>query len=79
MFYLNQITTDKDGVTAKALFDYETNDAAVISLHQTMASAMSNDNVNHAMCMIFTDAGIVLKQENWDRPAEPEPEPSEGE
>ena len=73
-YYLNQITTDKEGITAKSLFDYETFDEAVIVLHQVMASAMSNENVNHALCMIFNEAGTVLKVECWDRPIEPEPE-----
>ena len=74
MYYLDQITIDKEGVTSKALFDYPTYDEAVIVLHQTMAYAMSNENVDHAMCMIFNEAGTVLKLENWDRPIEPEPE-----
>lgn len=75
MFYLNQITTDKDGVTAKALFDYATQDEAVLVLHQVLASAMANQDVIHALCMIFNEAGTVLKSECWDRPIEPEPEP----
>jgi hypothetical protein len=62
------IQTFEDGSpTAKALFEYETMDAAKSALFSTMFSSMANDNIKSVMCEIINDRGGVLKHEIWER------------
>ena len=68
MFYIVLIQTFEDATpTAKALFEYETMDAAKSALFSTMASSMANENIASVMCEIINEAGGVLKHERWER------------
>lgn len=67
MFYLIEKTTTAAG-TAKAIWDKPSLDAAVISLHQTMASAMANAEAQTALTMIIDEKGAVQRYEYWVRP-----------
>ena len=74
MFYMVLIQTFVDGsATAKALFDYESMDAAKSALFSTMFSSMSNENIKTVMCEIINEAGGVLKHERWERELEEAP------
>ncbi len=69
MYYLIEIADTKAGV-AKAITDKESLDAAYMTLHQTLASAMANADVNSCMCMVINGQGAVQRYEYWERAAE---------
>ena len=72
MFFMVLIQAFEDGSpTAKALFEYETMDAAKSALFSTMASSMANENIKSVLCEIINDRGGVLKYEIWERNPEP--------
>lgn len=69
MYYLIEISTTKDGI-AKAIWDKDTLDLAYMQLHQTLASAMANENVSNCMCMVIDGHGATMRHEYWERTAE---------
>jgi len=69
MFFLIDITTTKDGQIAKALWDYPDLDTAVMNFHQSIASAMANENVVSFLRQIIDEAGITYRQEHYETPA----------
>ena len=66
MFYLIEVSDTTSGV-AKAIYDKSTLDDATIQLHQTLASAMSSENVNSCLVMIIDRTGAVQRHEFWER------------
>ena len=76
-YFMIDITTTSDGQTSKALWDYSDFDTAVMNFHQSIASAMANENVVSLLRQIIDGSGIMLKQEHWVRPEVDEEEPSE--
>ena len=69
MFYLVEISV-VNGTAAKAVWDKASMDAAVMQLHQTMASAMANANASSCLCMVIDDHGAVYRHEYWERAEE---------
>ena len=75
MFYFLVIQTFNDGTpTAKALFDYETMDAAKSALFSNMFSSMANASIKSVLCEIIDEKEIVLKHEIWERNPEADEE-----
>lgn len=66
MFYLIEISDTKSGI-AKAITEKQTLNDAYMQLHQTLASAMANSNVNSCMVMVIDGRGSVLRYEFWER------------
>lgn len=71
-YFLVEITKTLDEQVAKAIWDKINMDNALISLHQGMASAMSNANVLEALFQIIDNRGQVYRTEYWSRSAESE-------
>ena len=69
MYYLIEKTVTTEG-TAKAIWDKETETDALVGLHQTCASAMSNPDVTSCLCMIINESGAVMRHEYWQREVE---------
>ena len=67
MCYLIEKTETTSG-TAAAIWEKVDVDTAVIGLHTTLASAMSNDTVKNCLCMVIEPNGAVLRSEYWIRP-----------
>ena len=74
MFYLIEANTEVSGAKSQAIFAYEDMDSALIAFHQSVASAMSNENVLVMGRCILNDAMMPMRTENWTRPVAPEPE-----
>jgi hypothetical protein len=74
-YFLLEATELLDGTTAQAVWAYDDLNTAVMTFHQSLASAMANENVKHAMRLVVDGNGMPFRTENWDRPVEPEPEP----
>lgn len=66
MYYLIEISTTNEGV-AKAIWDRETLDLATMQLHQTLASAMANENVQSCLCMVINSKGDTQRYDYWER------------
>ena len=66
MFYLIEIS-NANGTIAKAIWDKNTLDEATMQLHQTLASAMANENVSSCLCEIINEKGAVQRHEYWAR------------
>ena len=64
--YLIEVSVTTSG-TAKAITSKTDLDAALMSLHQTMASAMANANVSSCLCMVIDQYGAVIRNEYWAR------------
>lgn len=69
MFYFIEIVTTTSG-TAKAVWDKASLDEAVSAFHQTLASAMANENAVKALCLIIDDQGATYRNEYWHRQEE---------
>ena len=68
MFYLVIIQKFNNGAeNAKAIYEYETPENAMIALYSTMASSMSDPTIASVACIIMNDRGVSLKQDRWDR------------
>ena len=74
MFYLIEITNMKDGTEPKAVWDKNSLNDAERQFHQTLASAMSNENVLSCLCMIIDSTGRTVKKEYYVKDIEPEEE-----
>ena len=66
MYYLIEISVTNSGI-AKAIWDKDNLDTAMMQLHQTLASAMASENVSSCMCMIIDYQGMALRHEYWER------------
>ena len=67
MYYLIEKTVS-NGASAKAIWEKETIDLALMQLHQVLASAMANQNVSSALCMVIDERGNVVRPaEYWER------------
>ena len=68
MFYLIEISVS-GGVPAKAVWDKSTQDEAIMQMHQTLASAMSNPSVTSCLCIVIDGRGMTIRNEYWERTA----------
>ena len=75
MNYFIEITNLKDGTTPMAIYSKDSYEAAQMQFHQTLASAMANENVLSCLVTIMGGTGVVSKQEYYVRTIE---EPVEG-
>jgi hypothetical protein len=71
MYYLIEKATTTQG-TAKAITDKSDLTSATMALHQVMASAMANPDVENVLAMIIDDTGAVQRHEYWVRNGESE-------
>ena len=81
MFYLVETNVEKGGVTSQGIYPHADIDSALVAFHQSVAYAMSNENVLVMGRCILNDAMMPMRTENWSRPVEPvepvEPEQNE--
>lgn len=70
-YYLIEVTTMKDETISQAIQAKETLDKAIMDFHSSLASAMANENTQHAMRMIVDENGMVMRQENQAIPEPP--------
>lgn len=66
-FYLETITTET-AQEAKGLFEYESLDEAEVAFHNTMASAILNENVLYARCRVINEYGMQNMIDTWQAP-----------
>jgi len=66
MFYVIEITT-VSGTPAKAIWDKDSLEAAKMQYHQTLASAMANQNASSCLCEVIDGRGTVICHEYWER------------
>lgn len=62
MLYVVEISTDKQGQTAKAVTDKETMNEARMLYHQILAAMLANPDVVHGICTILTNDGRQLHE-----------------
>lgn len=87
MYIFREMETFKDSeAIASQVYKHDTGDdiqdlrSAEAQLHQTMASALVNDNVKMVCCDIISSNGVVVRFESdvkVDATPSPEPEPTE--
>ena len=68
MFYLVEANLEKGDVRSQGIYAHETMDSALIAFHQSVAYAMSNENVLQMGRCILNDAMMPMRTENWTRP-----------
>ena len=66
-FYLIEISNLKDGTEPKAVWAKDNYDTAQMQYHQTLASAMANQNVVSCLCQIIDGKGKVYMSQFWER------------
>ena len=71
MKYFVLEATTANGATAKAITEKATEKEAMMLYHQIMGSALANDNVTYALCMVINEEGFVLISDKYPR-TEPE-------
>lgn len=67
MYFLVEITTT-ESQTAKAIWEKNSIDEAMMALFQGMSSAIANINVRTAMFMVIDHTGSIQRYEYWERP-----------
>lgn len=67
MYYLIEISNQKDKETSKAIYSYEDRDMAVGTFHQKLGGAMRNDNFLTEMAMVIDDRGGLQIYDYWER------------
>lgn len=72
MYYLIEISNQKDKETSKAIYSYEDRDMAVGTFHQKLGGAMRNDTFLNEMCMVIDERGGIQAYNYWEREIEPE-------
>lgn len=66
-FYFSQIQIFNDGTEAKALFDYNTFNDALLAYHSFMFSSMSNENIKSVIAVIIDSDTIPRIRDKWER------------
>ena len=69
-YFVLEVTT-ANGATAKAITEKATEKEAMMLYHQIMGSALANDNVTYALCMVINEEGFALVSDKYPR-TEPE-------
>ena len=68
MFYIVEIDRFmNDDPEARAIYEYNSHDEALLALYNTMSYAMQNDNIKNILCMIITVDGFTDRREYWER------------
>ena len=70
-FYVIKIQELKDDKSAKAIYEYDDINQALMVLHQNMASSIASDNVKNVVVLIMNSGGAVQRIERWERAEEP--------
>lgn len=73
-YFVIEIEVMKDGAVAKAISDGKARDEAISQFHQTLASAVINDNVKSVFVEVKDCYGNSVARE-YDAKPEPEPTP----
>ena len=68
MLYLIEVNTEKGGTQTQGIYAYADMDSALVAFHQSVAYAMSNENVLQMGRGILNDAMMPMRTENWTRP-----------
>lgn len=77
-YYLIEITTYVDGSPeGKGMYAYDTETDAVANFHSKMGGAMKNDNYATELLIVVNENGGIVKDEQFIRESEEEPEPEE--
>lgn len=63
-YFVLEVTT-ANGATAKAVTEKATEKEAMMLYHQIMGSALANDNVTYALCMVINKEGYVVVKGNY--------------
>lgn len=69
-YFLIEISKTLNGQVAKAIWEKETLDLALMQLHQTLASAMANENVDYILVQIIDGRGANYRSEFYQRQVE---------
>lgn len=72
-YFLIEITETQDKL-GKAIYEYDTEDAAVASFHSKMGGAMKNENYASELLMVINSEGGTYKNEKWTK-LKPDPTP----
>lgn len=72
MFYLIEISKQKDKDVSKAIYSYEDRDMAIGTFHNKLGGAMRNDTFISEMCMVVDERGGIIIYDYWEREIEPE-------
>lgn len=76
--YLIEITTYVDGSPeGKGIYVYDTETDAVANFHSKMGGAMKNANYATELLIVINENGGIVKDEQFIRESEEEPEPEE--
>lgn len=52
----------------KAVYEFDSIDAATAAWHSYMGTSMNNVSVKHVCCSILGDDGFTLRADSWTRP-----------
>lgn len=63
-YYVISIQHINDGTTPCSIFVYDTEDAARMAFHQTLASDYANSNLTGFLVQLIDDSGVIINTEN---------------
>lgn len=65
MFYLVEISNGDPKIKGKAVYEYETQNAAIATFHSKLGTAMKSDLYTDDLVMVMDDWGSILKCEKY--------------
>lgn len=74
MFYVIEISTGDAKIAGKAIYQYDTIEAAVGAFHSKLGTAMKSDLYTSALVLVIGADGEVMRSEKYTKPA---PAPTE--
>jgi len=69
-FYVIEISNGDERIQGKGVYEYTTQNQAVATFHQKIATAMKSDLYTSELVMVIDDTGAVFKTERYIAPVE---------
>lgn len=68
MFYVIEISTGDPKIVGKAIYQYDTIEAAVGAFHSKLGAAMKSDLYTSELVLVIGEDGEVMRSEKYIRP-----------
>lgn len=69
MFYVIEISNGDPKIEGKAIYQYDTIEAAVGAFHSKLGAAMKSDLYTSELVLVIEEDGEVMRSEKYTKPA----------
>ena len=73
MYYVIQISTGDEKVAGKAIYEYDTEKAAVAAFHKKLGTAMDSELYTSSIVMVINESGFPIQSECYRADTTTEP------